>query len=42
MTRVLKPLDLTALSTFLCIKVALVTDLEVSNGHFLKWRFQCL
>ena len=25
-----------------CIKYLSLGDLEVSNGHFLKWRFQCL
>ena len=40
MTRVLKPLDLQALYIILCIKVALVTDLVVSNGHLFMWRFQ--
>lgn len=35
MTRVLKPLDLQALSIFLCIKVALVTDPCCGTGGFL-------
>lgn len=34
MTRVLKPFDLQALSIFLCIKVALVTDPAVGSGAF--------
>ena len=34
MTGVLKPLDLQALSIFLCIKVALVTDPAVGSGAF--------
>lgn len=32
MTRVLKPFDLQALSIFLCIKVALVTDVSCGTG----------
>ena len=32
MTRVLKPFDLQALSIFLCIKVALVTELGCGTG----------
>ncbi|MBR6027493.1 MAG: class I SAM-dependent DNA methyltransferase [Clostridia bacterium] len=35
MTRVLKPFDLQALSIFLCIKVALVTDPAAGSGNFL-------
>ena len=35
MTRVLKPFDLQALSIFLCIKVALVTDPACGSGGFL-------
>lgn len=38
MTGVLKPLDLQALSIFLCIKVALVTDAEMNTGGLLVWR----
>jgi hypothetical protein len=38
MTRVLKPFDLQALSIFLCIKVALVTDAEMNTGGLLVWR----
>ena len=33
MTRVLKPFDLQALSIFLCIKVALVTEPDSENGQ---------
>lgn len=35
MTRVLKPFDLQALSIFLCIKVAPVTDPACGSGNFL-------
>ena len=36
MTRVLKPFDLQALSIFLCIKVALVTDQACGTGGMLS------
>ena len=42
MTRVLKPLDLQALSIFLCIKVALVTDPACGTGGFLTESFKVL
>ena len=35
MARVLKPFDLQGLFIFLCIKVALVTELGVESGGFL-------
>ena len=35
MTGVLKPLDLRALYIFLCIKVALVTEVAAITGAFL-------
>ena len=36
MTRVLKPFDLQALSIFLCIKVALVTDMTMGTSQMLS------
>ena len=36
MTRVLKPFDLQALSIFLCIKIALVTDAADAAGEFVS------
>lgn len=35
MTKVLKPFDLQALFIFLCIKVALVTEVAAITGAFL-------
>ena len=40
MTRVLKPFDLQALSIFLCIKVALVTETARGDGYFYECMFR--